>query len=752
MKPFTVLLLSDFNKKQLLKKYKSICKKVCKNAKKKSRDEIVSCLMTYSENVLEPGANLNSEYNLLLKTRKELVSECKKNGLKVSGKKAVLAKRIGDFLSGTTTSPVVVVKKDEPVVECVRDEFIMQTMNDREVLKKVKGMNLNFMLSGKTLNGFEIDVMKSGLQKYIRRGNLRKALWCMVELDTFDLMGGNAKIKNLKSNLRNRLIIILGEDVGIAGARIFGRVSELMKLWEASRNVNRRVERECLTEVVSLMCLSSKIRLVSHIKSFFSDSFIDCNGETCTEIEVKCDGDGKDFYKKKDSKAIRELIDLIVYNLNENNDNAFHWMMKLLHSTETSGRRGRKAKKAFIAWDIISQFIKKSKDAKLAKFLTISEAWYVKNNNSRNENIIYLINAFLFYLRKDEIEWDLEERNLPQADQVYWFNLFGEEKFEVDSFVVDMHCKKGRVGGKTCVDFAVEGSRVENESELFLVPQYKEHYIASKYKKVKNVKKEIKMSPKQNIESKLPFCEFSSLVDLEFMNDSLSRERTCGGKVMTFVNHSTGTVIKEMRESFNFGRDCCIMDETKFLFGIKKLNTRRVRSDHVVVRADKSTYVWKDNMKIVKQDCVYLLMDHFDNVGTLTGKERVHISNRKVRKQYLEIAIFRGLFRCTDSNYTNCLRDENNNLLSIDENNIGNCKDMFHRNMYKHYTANEIKNALKMFLVRRKKALKYIKGVFQKYDMEDKFSVVENVYMDLENVVYQNCVKRGFPCANELEP
>jgi hypothetical protein len=36
-----------------------------------------------------------------------------------------------------------------------------------------------------TWNGYNADIMKSGLQKYIRRGMIDKALYCAGELDLF---------------------------------------------------------------------------------------------------------------------------------------------------------------------------------------------------------------------------------------------------------------------------------------------------------------------------------------------------------------------------------------------------------------------------------------------------------------------------------------------------------------------------------------------------------------------------------------
>ena len=65
---------------------------------------------------------------------------------------------------------------------------------------------------GISWNGIEIDVLKSGLQKYIRRGIFDKALWCVYELNLFSEMitrttEKQSGLKALSTNLIHLLII-----------------------------------------------------------------------------------------------------------------------------------------------------------------------------------------------------------------------------------------------------------------------------------------------------------------------------------------------------------------------------------------------------------------------------------------------------------------------------------------------------------------------------------------------------------------
>ncbi len=76
----------------------------------------------------------------------------------------------------------------------------------------------------RTWNNFCPDVMKSGLQKYIRRGMTEKALYCAGELDlmkhTPESAGGK-RAEGIRTNFLHRLMVIYIEDVGIANLGVW---------------------------------------------------------------------------------------------------------------------------------------------------------------------------------------------------------------------------------------------------------------------------------------------------------------------------------------------------------------------------------------------------------------------------------------------------------------------------------------------------------------------------------------------------
>ena len=75
-------------------------------------------------------------------------------------------------------------------------------------MSKISNMKCRVFVSI-SMNKFKTDALKSGIQKYIRRGVLEKCLYCIVELDMFKKLLGDRKAKGLRSNMRNRIIITI---------------------------------------------------------------------------------------------------------------------------------------------------------------------------------------------------------------------------------------------------------------------------------------------------------------------------------------------------------------------------------------------------------------------------------------------------------------------------------------------------------------------------------------------------------------
>lgn len=112
----------------------------------------------------------------------------------------------------------------------------------------------------KSLHGHSLDVLKSGLQKYIRRGNIEGAMYCLGELDSFsDCEGG----ERIRTNMMHRLMIIFMEDVGLGGILSWRKIDELVFAW-----IKDRSRTDLIQKLVFLMCKSKKTRACSFARAY----------------------------------------------------------------------------------------------------------------------------------------------------------------------------------------------------------------------------------------------------------------------------------------------------------------------------------------------------------------------------------------------------------------------------------------------------------------------------------------------------
>ncbi len=112
----------------------------------------------------------------------------------------------------------------------------------------------------KSFHGHSIDVLKSGLQKYVRRGNVEAAMYCLGELDLFSECEGGERIR---TNMIHRLMTIYMEDIGLGGVKSWARVDELVFGWLKDRSQTRLIQ-----ELVQLLCAAKKTRACSFARVY----------------------------------------------------------------------------------------------------------------------------------------------------------------------------------------------------------------------------------------------------------------------------------------------------------------------------------------------------------------------------------------------------------------------------------------------------------------------------------------------------
>jgi len=305
-------------------------------------------------------------------------------------------------------------------------------------------------------------------------------------------------------------------------------------------------------------------------------------------------------------------------------------------------------------------------------------------------------------------------------------------KMPMDDYVVnDYHVnKKWGLG-----DFAENGAYVEGEYLDLLdnAKEYKEFYI--------KLKKERDNAPKKKVAKKVtkktPNDVFSKNYYLgkinwsEFSDVNILEEGVCGGKVccISVTYKDKKYILKEMRESMNYGKDYILIDKCKKVFGLQDMNMVRILSDKGQLKIDPKGKSYVNNVKIGDKKCVYCMMDYWENMGDL-GKNKGMLqlasysdpNDLFVKKESLKIRLYDGLFRSSDNILRNILVIPGGRLLSIDEGDIYGKRDkVFNKTDWhkKNCSQDEFNEVLDELLSNGEDKLKVVKAQMKYYELSD---------------------------------
>lgn len=107
----------------------------------------------------------------------------------------------------------------------------------------------------RSASGVSLSVLKSALQKYIRRGETAKAVWVVKELLSFsNAPEGASSIQRIFTNFKHRMMVIFLEDVGDIGA------------WEKADAFLEEFPQSAIAWTEA-MCASKKSRACSHARA-----------------------------------------------------------------------------------------------------------------------------------------------------------------------------------------------------------------------------------------------------------------------------------------------------------------------------------------------------------------------------------------------------------------------------------------------------------------------------------------------------
>ena len=569
--------------------------------------------------------------------------------------------------------------------------------------------------------GYKLDILKSALQKYLRRREYEKMMWCCSEIYMFHSLATTDKekqaAKGIISNMVNRLIIMMDEEM------LFAEVGKYMKCmeWINEFNEGGRDNFKLLVKVCKTMVSARMLRLNSDIYSYWWRGagvykVVKVPGlgweemlYTPIEVHQEC----QEILKDEDGNCWAyeyENLLMFIAAFRAGHSSCYYWALAMFHRDKKGTRRFfRRTDSVYIIWEYL--FKVAGDDEKLRKCLDLKlKQFFVK---TRHEQHIWLSSAISILLHKDKLdfeeEWDIDVSEEEVA------GIFQDRNYlKIDDYAIDMHCSAGRKLGKKKADFALEGCVVVGEDKEYYNRDWRDLYCdlkvnPAKYgivdnnkrpkpkckmkKKAKNEEKKKKSKKRKKLlvvdnlvdeladlkisEKQMRFVDGSGIKEQEIR---ICMEKTCGNKVMCFEYN--GQIWKESRASFDYNKDYELVDSCKEMFGLKKIGMERIESNFRIEKIEKKKSEWPGNWrKVMTGDdkVVYCLMRKIGNGGNFSENKdkKKLLENQEVLKEIAKIAMFRGIFRVTDFNLRNILIDDDGSLVSIDEGEIGKRKSIF---------------------------------------------------------------------------
>ena len=517
-------------------------------------------------------------------------------------------------------------------------------------------MIFNTCFNNQSYHGYKSSALKSGICKYARRSEDEKLEWCVMELARFqDIVPENTRAKAIISNLISRLRILLMEDIHPLEAERCSVCIDILERYDQNRE-----NRSLLRSFCEVLKGCKRGRITSYHNKWYHH---EKDSDTIEELELK---EVLHYKKSGDSDEFLNLGENLIRSLKEGNEKFLSIYFKLLQSGH-QGRRYSRKDGVYLWWEIFETLVK---DHKILKNIW-SLAFHEFKRKSLTERFNFGVWIGLVYWKRDSlIPMNFSPQMIDKDCKDYYQTM---NKLKLDDYVVnDFHVNKRNGMAK----FAIEGAFVlaEDLSAFENSIKYKEYYIqdkisidAQKYAQTSVKRLTYRGKEYYVMKDEQPeFISWSNFTDVQVLEDGV-----CGGKVccISVMYNDKKYILKEMKESMNYGKDYLLVDRCKKYFGLKDMNMKRIFSDKGQVKIDTSKQSYVGNVRIEDKYCVYCMMDYWENVGDL-GKNKLFLEDPKVKKECLTIRLFDGIFRSSDNILRNILVNDKGELLSIDEGDI----------------------------------------------------------------------------------
>lgn len=571
-------------------------------------------------------------------------------------------------------------------------------------------MIVHTCFNNQSYHGVKSSVLKSGICKYTRRNEPEKLKWCVMEMARFN---EHPDGQGLVTNLINRLKVLVMEEISFHETAMVYYLILLLKWYDQDRSQYRFLEAFCEN-----VFTCKRNRYVSYQNCCWRN--VDYKHEGVTEDYMKS------FIKEGDSEELIELGNKLIHYLEIKDERMFACYKEII-SLENQGKRYKRKDPGYLWFEILETHMKG--DMKEFIFQFALEQYHKKNMTERHAFAIWI--GLMVWKSELVTEPYPDVPFMIPTNETTWSYINDMKPMKIDDYVInDYHVNSHKNGlGK----FALEGAYVVDEYLDFdeRAKQKKNLYILEK--KMKDEKKKDKKKKKQPIKKDSEILEYIDWS--EFSDVKILEEGVCGGKVCCIKATYQGKpyILKEMRESMNYGLDYILIDKCKPLFGLRDMNMKRIKSNQGQVKIDPTKISYVNNVKIGEKECVYCMMDYWENIGDL-GKHKEVMADESVKREALKIRLFDGLFRSSDNIPRNILVNESNQLLSIDEGDIFgkrhkifNKNDWFTKNCSEEFIRSVVEELVSF------QDMKEIKNLFEKYQFMnyEEFETRYHNYMEI---------------------
>jgi hypothetical protein len=327
-------------------------------------------------------------------------------------------------------------------------------------------------------NCYSVSDLKSGLQKYIRRGNFEKAMYCAWELYLFSLVEGGQRII---TNFIHRLMIIVLED--ICDINLLNKVWELIEKILKSLKCLKISERNIcfennLKDIVKIMCDSVK----SRENSYYRCIYITCPANILSEypevsdkIEnyIKSENEYKMILNDEDNE-----VNMLCYNflkLFREKESLCILYGHRICELQTNKKYYNKKRGKFLLMYLIEKELTHNEF-----YLNTGKILYKMLNELDGLKEDFLCwQSLILYLLKNQLKSEVNVNKINNENTQIEYNL-NNNKIVFDEYVFDMHTLKGKKQKKSHVYFSDVSSFVENEDPN-INKIYKEIYKKAKY-------------------------------------------------------------------------------------------------------------------------------------------------------------------------------------------------------------------------------------------------------------------------------